>query len=137
MQTGSSRIAQRMAGWYPPVAMMTMIFMASSLPFKTKMPHIGGGDKLLHGFAYAVLAVLCCRALFTKNLSAYVMLGGFVIAAVYGMTDEFHQAHVPSRSGDVYDVLADMIGASQGAVLWYAYQYFRQRRRAETRERPM
>ncbi len=75
-------------------------------------------------------------ALFTRNLSAHVMFGGFVIAAVYGMTDEFHQTLVPSRSGDAYDVLANVVGSSQGAVLWYAYQYFRQRRKGETRERP-
>jgi len=37
-------------------------------------------------------------------------------AALYGVTDEFHQAFTPGRSPDVFDVLADLVGGLLGGL---------------------
>jgi VanZ family protein len=39
------------------------------------------------------------------------------IASVYGITDEFHQSFVPGRDANIWDWLADTIGACIGAGL--------------------
>ena len=42
-------------------------------------------------------------------------------AALFAMTDEWHQSFVPSRDGSVWDVLLDTAGATLGMVLlWRA-----------------
>ena len=41
----------------------------------------------------------------------------FVVASLYGMTDEFHQYFVPDRACDPLDWLIDTCGATLGAFL--------------------
>jgi VanZ family protein len=78
-------------------------------------------DYLLHGAAYAGLSVLSVRALAKRLFSGLTrahVLGGVAIAFFYGITDEWHQFHVPGRDSSVGDVVADFVGASlAGAVL--------------------
>ncbi len=77
-------------------------------------------DYLLHGAAYAGLAVLSVRALAKRTLSGFNtahLAGGVAIATLYGIGDEFHQLHVPGREGSLSDVAADFAGAALGAAL--------------------
>lgn len=81
--------------------------------------------KAAHVTVYAVLAVLLWRALRKPERQQWgpwnwrvagLALG---LAALYAITDEFHQAFVPSRSGQVTDVLLDSAGAAFGLfALW-------------------
>ncbi|AFZ66416.1 VanZ family protein [Deinococcus peraridilitoris] len=67
-------------------------------------------DKLAHALEYALLGFLLARA--TGSWRA-----AWVIAALYGASDEIHQAFVPMRSAGLDDWLADLSGAFVGACL--------------------
>jgi VanZ family protein len=103
--------------WGPVVLYMGLIFWSSS----RARPDVLSAtpDYVLHGTAYAVLAILSVRALakrlFSGLLRAHV-LGGVAIAFCYGISDEFHQLHVPGRDGSLSDIAADLVGASLGGV---------------------
>ncbi len=78
-------------------------------------------DKLLHFTAFAGLAFLAALALtafrrFTWRSAAAILL----IAAAYGLADEWTQTFVPGRSADVRDFLADVLGAAAGLALFAA-----------------
>jgi VanZ family protein len=80
------------------------------------------GDKLLHVAEYGVLAVLWYRAFRHAwyRASALTALSLAIVAAtVYGVSDEVHQAFVPSRTSDPWDVAADLAGACVGSSLWF------------------
>jgi VanZ family protein len=71
-------------------------------------------DKTGHLVAYAGLVVLCVRAV-GGGLPSRVVLRvaalALVIAAAYGIFDEFHQSFVLGRSADIRDWFADVGGA--------------------------
>lgn len=77
-----------------------------------------------HAVGYAILAILCWRALvkparWTREVwETRSALLAWTIASVYALTDEFHQSfHYPSRQGSVWDVLLDAFGAWLGLLL--------------------
>ena len=73
-------------------------------------------DKLLHIGIFFVFAYLTEKALGHQTrfpaLARYSPWWTLLIAAGYGVLDEFHQSFVPGRSPDVFDALADVLGAS-------------------------
>ncbi len=84
------------------------------------VPPLGfeGADKLLHALAYGVLGWLWAWALGGRRPATAAAVG-FLAAAAYGVTDEVHQAFVPSRDASALDWLADAAGAGAGATLWW------------------
>ena len=76
-----------------------------------------------HLSGYAMLAAVVWRA---KQKGIFV--GGWswrsarfaeIVAALYAMTDEFHQSFVPTRDASIWDVLIDSTGAAVGlALIW-------------------
>ena len=74
-------------------------------------------DKWVHVGVFAVLLFLVCAA-FNRRRNRSVL---FVIAgAVYGLLVEIIQKEwVPRRGFDVYDLLADIVGAMAGAAVWW------------------
>jgi len=110
----------QVALWIPAVCWCGFIFWLSSRsqlepPDIPLPPH---ADKLVHFALYAILAWLSYRP-------AQVICGNKIDAAflavlfcaVYGVTDEFHQMHVPGRTADLMDWLADICGAT-AAMIW-------------------
>jgi len=100
-------------GWGPAILWFAFIFVLSSQPSLPSPDHVT--DKQAHAFAYGVLAVLCLMGLTGwrwRRVAGASLLGAFVIAVAYGVSDEFHQAFVPGRSPDVADVVADAAGAA-------------------------
>jgi VanZ family protein len=82
--------------------------------------------KFGHFTEYAILAVLVCRALHHCQLRAKrIFVVSFVIAAIYGALDEFHQSFVASRTASPWDVAIDWVGAFAGLDL---YSLFRDRK---------
>jgi hypothetical protein len=101
------------------LAWMGTIFLLSSLPGGKIEMGPPGFDKILHMGAYALLAMLILGALLLPP-GGYRLgqaLLAAVIAAVYGLTDEWHQFYVPGRSMDGWDMLADAVGALLGALV--------------------
>jgi VanZ family protein len=109
--------------WFPVMAYMTLIFYLSALPHpEEELPSFlfeKLGDKLLHAMEYSVLAVLCYRALrrtAAAHAAPYALVLAIAIAALYGATDEVHQAFVPFRTASWSDWIADTAGAVIGAI---------------------
>lgn len=75
-------------------------------------------DKLYHAGNFGVLAAL----LYPATGRAWLAV---LIASLYGVSDEVHQAFVPGRSADALDWLADTVGALAAVTLLQ----LRQRRR--------
>ncbi|HLU48279.1 MAG TPA: VanZ family protein [Planctomycetota bacterium] len=109
-------------GWWSALAIYsTFIYFQSSGPVPIEEGwDIPGWDKLLHVVAYAAWAALALFALHTsewpRSLRWQASLST-LLAVAYGVSDEFHQSFVPSRSADLADLAADAVGAGIGATL--------------------
>lgn len=106
--------------WAPVLAFCAALFVQSSYPsIKTGLSFVHQ-DKLLHVIAYGVLAVLFYRAgwvTWAARLSPRQLFWiSACFAGLYGVSDEIHQAFVPSRQFDIYDLLADIAGGVVGAA---------------------
>lgn len=139
--------------WGPVLLWMSLIFSASSdrMSFQHSSRIIGpllrwlfpqlsdeivnaivfGVRKCAHLTEYAVLALLCWRALRKPSKSeprpwkgshARLALG---LVALYASTDELHQVFVPSRQGSVWDVLLDTSGGALGLLCLWAFGRWR------------
>lgn len=106
--------------WGPPVAEMAALFFLSAGPAPSIVPAIS--DKVIHVAIYGLLALLLLRALAAgrwEGVSARTVCAAVALTALYGLTDEWHQSFVPSRSAEWADVAADVCGASlAGGAAW-------------------
>ena len=78
-----------------------------------------GWDKLQHITAFVTLAVaagLWVPPVFWNTRPVLSLLLVAFIGAAYGAVDELHQYFVPGRESDVWDWLADALGAFLGAA---------------------
>jgi VanZ family protein len=129
--------------WFPVIAWMCLIFMASGDlmsaehtsrfigPFLLWLnPHISVETieqfqfcvrKAAHLTEYAILALLLCRAVFreTNLLGTRSTLWGVWVACVFvAVGDEFRQSFVESRSASPWDVMIDSAGAIFGLLIY-------------------
>ena len=120
----------RLVAWLPALIVMALIFIASSQPkhvpppgqnpvyFSGIMPIFAGGwdalvKKSAHVIAYGVLAILILRALLVHGLSPRQAAAlAVLLAVVYALTDELHQAFVTGRNSSVLDIALDYMGAT-------------------------
>ncbi|MDQ3397410.1 MAG: VanZ family protein [Deinococcota bacterium] len=70
-------------------------------------------DKIVHAGVFSVLAGLIFMATGRPWLTV-------LLASFYGLTDELHQSMVPGRHADVWDWLADTVGAALAVGLLWA-----------------
>ena len=114
--------------WLPPLAWCGLIFLQSSFPVPEKLPTFPLADKVVHTLIYACLAFLFCRAFNAypgngksakRNKSIQpVLWAGFAAALLYGLSDEWHQSFVPSRTASLADLVADAIGSLLGSYVY-------------------
>lgn len=109
---------------------MALIFVLSGMA--APPTPVQASDKTLHFLGYGGLGVVALRA------TAGGVLGGvtggsaaaaWTIATLYGLTDEYHQSFVPSRTPDAADVLADAVGAAASIGLVWAFGIIARSRR--------
>jgi VanZ family protein len=114
--------------WLPVVAYMALIFGLSSV---SRTPaFVSGIDKYLHAMLYGGFGALLVRGFaggWHRRVTVSVVVTTILIAALYGVSDEFHQSFVPNRSVEVLDVMADTVGASIAAITLYAWDIIRVR----------
>ncbi len=118
MQKVIRRISQRLAGkfwrWLLVIAWMAIIFWFSAQP-KAAL-NFGQStlvSKLAHVTEYAVLGWLIQRARDDRQAGWQ----SWLMAAIYAVTDEFHQSFTPGRHPLATDVLIDSLGAAIGAAI--------------------
>lgn len=122
--TVQSRSSLSLIAWYwGPLALYAgAIFVLSSLPHPP-VPAMAWlhSDKVLHAIEYAGFGGLLARALALggRGLSARgAVVAAVGLGALYGASDELHQAFVPNRTADPFDWMADVTGAAAGALLY-------------------
>jgi len=117
--------------WGPVGLYALAIFIESSISQVPALPS-GFTDKDGHGLLYAGLAVLVLRAASGarwEGVTLRAAAAAVAFAAVYGITDEFHQWFVPGRTADVNDWMADCTGAAIAvAVVLIVARFARERR---------
>jgi VanZ family protein len=110
-----------MLRWFAVVLWMGVIFVLSSIP-SLESPFAPLYDfvlrKLAHMGVYAVLTVLLFHALRKHTDSKrHAWLLAALLASIYALSDEWHQAFVPGRQGSFRDVGIDTLGIVGGYVL--------------------
>ena len=120
------RIKQFIRYWGPPIALCVAIFIESSSKIPDVGPDLPYFDKAVHFLLFGFLGILFHRAFGTLdslNGRDRLRLAAAIIAAtVYGLSDEFHQSFVPYRSADVWDAVADALGAILMVTGFHAYR---------------
>lgn len=146
-QAAKVRIIRLIAQWGPVLALMALIFFASSLP--KHVPAGGPSDELYfsglmpvfpdpweliikkgaHLLVYALLALLSWRALRLNDLSPGAAAAGAIfIVGVYAASDELHQSMVAGRGASVRDVILDLIGGLLALAALYGVRRYRPQR---------
>lgn len=116
----SSKEALPLPGaWLPVIVWCGAIFWLSSRPgsdVSAFMPPLAHGDKVVHALAFGAGGWLMRRALrlqYPTLIAWKATVFAIAFAIFYGITDELHQAFGDAgREGDVFDVIADGLGAS-------------------------
>lgn len=112
--------------WLPPALYLVLIFVLSSMSHPP-VPE-GLDQNLLHFPEYAVLGFLLARALQGRRPGPLPLLlagAALLLSALFGLSDEFHQAFVPDRVPDVVDWYHDVIGAVVGVAVWGGWRWMR------------
>lgn len=111
--------------WLPPLLLMAVIFYFSAQP---RLPQARGEwldallKKLAHITEYTILFLLFFRAWRRNRHSRQALDRSWLATAAYAVSDEVHQAFVPGRHANGYDVVIDV---SVALLLWWL---LRQRR---------
>ena len=102
--------------WLATAGYMTLIFFLSSRHIHLPPVLPKYFDKLAHVLIYMPLAFLFFVSLRKSGLNKYIFLISFLLAGIYGITDELHQSFVPGRDAAAADAVADFFGAILGSL---------------------
>ncbi|MFH0831754.1 MAG: VanZ family protein [archaeon] len=106
--------------WTLAFGYMAVIFVLSSFPYGPPQPTLLKpiSATFKHFLEYSVLGfiLLACFRSSPKTRNR-ALLFAFLLAAFYGLTDEFHQLFVPGRTASFVDIAADSLGAFAGALI--------------------
>ena len=98
----------------PAILWMVLIFWLSASPdlrgasgFIDLRPPF---DKVVHAASFGLLALFFYFATGRAFLSV-------LLASLYGVSDEIHQSFVPGRDADLFDWVADTLGATLAVSL--------------------
>lgn len=109
--------------WGPVLPYALLIMVLSLSPSSEPDEHILGVDKLYHALAYAVMGWLLMRGFASSKpgRKAFAALAAFLAASFFGAFVEFLQsAATETRTADVYDALANAVGAAAGSLAYLA-----------------
>ncbi len=118
-----------------------IIWMAAIYYLSNKsLEFLGGFDlstfvirKIAHMFEFAVLTLLVFRILnkTDKKSIHWEVLGSFIFAVLYAISDEYHQSFVSGRIGTYRDVIVDTLGIL--AAIWLIMLDFHHRKILESK----
>ncbi|BBL56572.1 VanZ family protein [Methylomonas koyamae] len=100
------------------VGWVVALFVESSHSPPRIMGEIPGLDKVAHFIAFAILTLLICFVVFIWSGNPAISLFSlpFWLTLLVGLSEEGYQILVPSRTGSVLDLLADIAGATIAMV---------------------
>ena len=78
---------------------------------------------VMHGIAYFIGMLLCCRAFDKKNIS-FVLWAGLLIF-LYSVVLEAVQFYMPYRTFNVYDVVANGVGIGAFCLIYLSKTNYR------------
>jgi len=113
------RPVRTLLAWLPALGYMGLIWVLSSMALKVNFQPVPFRDKGVHFVEYGALAVLLSIAFRGTWPTAPLRRPAFyaaVTTVLWGLLDEIHQAYVPGRSSDPWDLLADALGAIAGTL---------------------
>ncbi|MGQ9557848.1 MAG: VanZ family protein [Desulfurispora sp.] len=121
---------RKTARWLPALLWMGVIFYLSSRTssqLQHSFPFLQDFNPG-HIMAYFVLAHTYLYALKQYDALPHRPLLVLLLCLAYGITDEYHQSFVPTRTPDVGDLGRDLLGAGL-AVLWSLISSRRKKKR--------
>ncbi len=107
------RLWQSLAPWLPTLGWTAVLFMLSAQSSPISPRRFGLSDTAAHFLVYTVLGVALAwgQRRSRPRVPHWLTLG---FGAVYGASDELHQAFVPGRTPAVSDFVADCAGVVAG-----------------------
>jgi VanZ family protein len=107
------------------------LFVLTHVP-SVNLPDITLIDKICHALAYATLAFAIGSVItIWRGYQGRLPIWIWTIAVSYGAIDEYTQQFVLNRSCDIFDLLADALGATVGLLVLHACVLFARRYRSE------
>lgn len=111
--------------WVPVLLYAAGIFYLSSRPgsdFPFLFPY---ADKLIHVLLYTGFGFFVARAVSFQwaRVDRFTLWFSIVITALYGLSDEYHQYFVATRSCEVWDWVMDIVGGVLGSVAYAMYNH--------------
>ena len=112
----------RWLAWLPAIGWAGVIFFVSAQP-KEALVRLGLSGTLLsiagHLITYALLMILLVVALSSGGRLSVQQscLVAFLLVALYGLSDEYHQSFVRGRTATLWDWFVDLLGAG---IAWLA-----------------
>lgn len=116
----------------PPIFLMGMIFLASSIPAHDDSENMNimmlinpTFQNILHVPLFGALSFLWINSLTKQGfaIGASIIIAVIIVFA-YGCIDEFHQYFVPGRFCSVIDMFFNYIGALSGILFFLLYRRF-------------
>ncbi len=107
----------RLLAWGAVASHCALIYFLSAQS-NLNLPEVVPSDKWAHLIEYAVLGWLwtwAARSSWPASTPRTMLLSALVFTLSYGVSDEWHQSHVPGRCASTADVGADMTGGGLGA----------------------
>lgn len=109
---------KKLLRWIPALIVMAIIFYLSSR-HGTLLAPTQLTNHLANKGAHLFWFMLLCLTFFRATKSEFTAVS---LTTLYAVTDEFHQTFVPTRTGQVTDILIDFVGACLvGLILWKSY----------------
>jgi hypothetical protein len=107
--------------WVPLFTMVGISILSGSVGIQVKGWSFVGLDKLAHFLVFGLLGLAWVRCLRKESSSLWKRFWISVgLTTLFGLADEFHQAHNPLRTFEWADAAADFAGALfwVGCYLW-------------------
>lgn len=108
-------MTEAVRAWGPAAAWAALLFLLSSLPEVPGASRLPVNDKVAHVLLFSILglALAWTRSAPPGRLrrSPGLLVG---LGAIYGASDELHQALVPGRTPSLLDWGADIVGVTLG-----------------------
>lgn len=118
------KMLQAWRGWLWPLVFAAALVVESSQSRVSMPTGIWQVDKIAHFLAFGLLATVTLRALRIESPGWRAVIA-VLLVSLFGASDEIHQHFTPGRSCDIFDWLADTLGAGLAVSLYVFWPAWR------------